>query len=289
MAEQIIIGASFSTMQRLKELANNLRYLSSKERGADVQMQIAFATPLSITPIAAVINDRSLSHAGQFNSYLHTVHFPEGVSECKEVGTYFPIIHLQMEGLTKADMSRKLESLHSTFLDLLNKNIIADRQFLELVTKNTFGFLLGELFDNIEEHSQAKNVYLFAQYWPKTNSCEICLLDDGQGLLGSLRGANRDVSSNEDAMRKILNYRLSAKDEFGDIRRGTGLWNTRLAIINQQLKGEFLILSGDTAFVQSEGQNGQFLKLSETQWNGTIVMMRLVKPVVPFSIYDYVR
>ena len=291
----IQIIQSFNTINRIKELVPNLRYLDGKRDREEIEIaSIKFVTPLSITPVAALINKKSLKHTyqGENKSYLETIHFPDGVEKIDSIQTqktYWPIVHLRLKDLSKEEITRQLSTLHSKYLELLKRNIIADQRFLELVTNNTFGFLLGEIFDNVEEHSQAENLYLFAQYWPKTNACEICILDDGQGLLGSLKSAGREVVDSQDALQKILEKGLSSKTEFGEMKRGTGIRNTRLAITNQEIQGEFFIMSGDAAFLHSVSHGEHLIKLSNYFWEGTMIVMRLNRPITQFNLYNYVK
>lgn len=292
----IKISSVFDTALRLRELIDNLRYLASQDNNSVIKIkQISFATPLSIAPIAAIINKKNLRYYYQKEnaSYLKTIYFPEGVSEIDKIvsrKTYLPIIRLCLENFQqKKDITHQLSALHTKYLDLLKINIVADQRFLELITNNTFGFLLGEMFDNIEEHSNAKNVYLFAQYWAKSNECEICILDDGQGLFGSLKNAGRNVKNDKDALQKILEIGLSAKTEFGSIKRATGIKNTRAAITNREINGEFFIMSGNVAFLHSARQGEKFFILSNYSWNGTIITMRINRPISQFNLYNYVK
>ncbi len=142
---------------------------------------------------------------------------------------------------------------------------------------------------DLEEHSEAKNVYLFAQYWSKSNTCEVCILDDGQGVFKSLKKAGRSVKNSEDALRKILGTGLSAKTDFGDSKRATGIKNTRAALTNKEINGEFLIMSGDSIFLDSANHGEKFVKLTKYYWNGTIVVLRLIRPVSQFNLYNYVK
>jgi hypothetical protein len=292
----IKITSVFDTVYRLKELIDNLRYLASQNNNSVIKIaQISFVTPLSITPVSAIIDKKNLKHnyLEENSSYLKTIYFPEGVSDIDKITarkTYLPIIHLCLENFQQEeDIIRQLSTLHTKYLDLLKMNIVADQRFLELITNNTFGLLLGEIFDNIEEHSNAKNVYLFAQYWAKNNACEICVLDDGQGLFGSLKNAGREVENHKDALRKILETGLSAKTEFGSIKRATGIKNIRAAITNKEINGEFLIVSGNVAFLHSASHGEKFVTLSNYTWNGTIIIMRINRPVSQFNLYNYVK
>jgi hypothetical protein len=291
----IKISQVFDTTRRLRELMDNLRYLADQNNDSVIKIgKITFATPLSITPIAAIINKKNLKHSYQEEnvSYLKTIYFPKGVLEIDKIiprKTYLPIIRLRLENSQeKENITRQLGALHTKYLDLLKINVIADQRFLELITNNTFGLLLGEMFDNIAEHSNAKNVYLFAQYWSKNNACEICILDDGQGLFGSLKNAGRNVENDQDALRKILNTGLSAKTEFGSIKRATGIKNTRAVITNKEINGEFFIMSGNAAFLQS-AKRKTFFSLLNYSWNGTMITMRINRPISQFDMYDYIK
>lgn len=291
----IKITESFDTLFRIKELVCNLQYLGDCEDKSLIKIsKIDFITPLSITPISAVINKKNLEYNyNEINvSYLKTICFPEGVEGVEKDSlqkTYFPIVHLNIENLSKIDMTHRLGSLHTKYLNLIKNNIIADQRFFALVTNNTFGFLLGEMLDNIEEHSEAKNVYLFAQYWPKINTCEVCILDDGQGVFKSLKKAGRSVKNSEDALRKILGTGLSAKTDFGDTKRATGIKNTRATLTNKEINGEFLIISGDSIFLDSANHDEKFVKLTKYFYDGTIVVLRLTRPISQFNLYDYVK
>lgn len=291
----INISRASDTIVRLQQLMGNLQYLSDQTDGAQVHVQdIGFVTPLSITPVAALINKKSLTHdyRGENNSYLQTIYFPQGVGEVEKLSlqkTYLPIIHLPLSGLDKAESAKQLGQLSSAYLNLLKNNVIADPLFLQLITTSTFSLLLDEMIDNVQEHAGAENVYLFAQYWKKNNSCEFCLLDDGQGLLGSLQSAGREVADSEEALRKILETGLSAKTDYGDIRRGTGIRTTRALITNREINGEFFLMSGDTAFLHSASQGQKFFRFSKYFWHGTIVMGKLNRPPSQFQWSDYVQ
>ena len=172
---------------------------------------------------------------------------------------------------------------------MLKIKVINDQKFIELIGNNTFGFLFGEMFDNIEQHSNADNVYLFGQHFSQHYYCEICIVDDGQGLYGSLKNANRGVKDSQDALKKILESGLSAKTEYGELIRGTGINNTRIVLTNNEIKGEYFILSGNAAFLQTANSSPEFFTFHDYYWNGTIVMLKLYKPNSAFNLYNYVK
>lgn len=66
------ISSNFQpTSLRLKELMDNLRYLNSLPIKSRVDIkQIGFVTPFSITPIAAIINEKKLTYSSKEHSWL---------------------------------------------------------------------------------------------------------------------------------------------------------------------------------------------------------------------------
>src|SRR4030042_5554582 len=126
----ISIISQSDTIGRIRELKENLLYLSSLPEGSIVNIhKIDFVTPLSIIPIASIINKKKLicNYKRENASYLHVIHFLQGTKELLNQGlrkTYIPIIHLQLCNLSKQEISRFLNELHSKFLNLLRINII---------------------------------------------------------------------------------------------------------------------------------------------------------------------
>ena len=123
----------------------------------------------------------------------------------------------------------------------------------------------------------------------KNNSCEICIVDDGDGILGSLKNAGREVDDSLDALKKVLERGLSAKTEYGDFKRGTGIKNIIATLTNNELRGEYFIMSGSAGFLQSAQKGKILFNFANYTWKGTIIMMRLNRPLSQFNLYDYVR
>ena len=140
---------------------------------------------------------------------------------------------------------------------------------------DTLRFCIREIIRNTFEHSKSDAVWVCGQYWPTKNSTEIAIMDEGQGILNSLRlNRHYDVSSDIDANKLALQPGVSRM--FG-IRQdpddpwqnsGYGLFmSSSLCTIG----GHFIISSGaDTTFVDSQHQQHY---QSSTQ--GTIICLSL--------------
>lgn len=286
-----------STLNRLTELKKNLTYLDSQDDGSVIRIgKMAFITPLSITPIAYKISKKGLSYnyQGENRSYLETVFFPEGITDSRMIlsysnRTYIPILCVHTASLGPQELTNQLNQLHSIFLQLIRTNVIADPEFIQLITDQTIGFVVSEIFDNIEQHAKASNMFIFAQYWRSNHTCEICILDDGIGIYHSLKKAGRAVQSSFDAIKQVIESGMSSKIKFVDSIRGTGVKNVRAALANRELNGEFMIVSGNAGFLHGASFGEKLLNFAEYSWNGTIVMMRFSKPTTPFNLYKYVK
>ena len=285
------IGGSWDPLARIKELVNNLRTLSSIPDGGTASFSsIDFIRPVSILPIASYAFDHNITIQNA-NSYLDSIEFPEGTntSEFNKIGqTYFPITKADLKSVSRDGREEKLRFLSDQYPKLLRRNI-DDQEFLDRVGNNVFYLLISEMVDNIMEHSEADLAYVFSQFWPANNSCEICLLDNGIGIYQSLKNAGRSVTGDMDALEKVIRQHLSAKDEFGSQKRGTGIKNTINLLSNNELNGYFCVISGNAGyFIDNNGRN-HFINLTQVSWNGTIICMGFQKPPKHVDIYEYIR
>jgi hypothetical protein len=60
------------------------------------------------------------------------------------------------------------------------------------VIENTLCYAIREVFRNVVEHSEAASIWYCAQYWPSSDRVELAVLDEGKGILASLR-ENPDI------------------------------------------------------------------------------------------------
>jgi len=144
-----------------------------------------------------------------------------------------------------------------------------------------FGYFLGEMVDNVYDHSQFAHAYVFAQMYPKMGFSEIALIDDGISIQGSYRKVGYTFNDIEALLKAIEG--VSAKDK----ERGFGL-RTNVRLFAEGLKGEFLVVSGGAALYASH-TNKKVYKLEPSQsLQGTLICVRLPYPAKEVNIYDYI-
>lgn len=289
-------GYRVSLRRRYDEVIRNLSELAVLPKETEFELISRFVTPLALAPIAHLVGTRQLRPdvskcPSQVRSYLSAVGFPFGKSPMaggvSARATYLPLTRLSLARAPE-QRTRALEGLQDSYHQILQQNLSGDEEFLERITTSTFELLLQELCDNIAQHALASDVLVLAQYWPNDACCEICLLDNGQGWYRSLLSAGRKVTDSVDAVSKVVNQGLSAKDEFGEEHRGTGIRNTRNLLLNDEVRGDFSVFTGDALYSCTAGQEPELRRISEFSWQGTLITLRVRKPRRRVNIYDYV-
>ena len=235
-----------------------------------------------------------LNHKENFNikSYLNTIHFPSTLSPSAEneynlkilenyrAKTYIPIISFKTGNDNNTTLIR--ENILSSISQLLKNQL----NFSE-GERQPLSYFLDELTNNINDHSNASQGYVFAQFYPNSNYLDLCICDGGKGIYQSFLDNPKFNPANDiEAMQLALSGH-STKDR--PEARGFGISTTRNMLVNG-LKGILFIWSGNTTFLQAVnkeaivniGENGYF--------QGAFIALRLPM-IIPgaFNFYNFVE
>ena len=235
--------------------------------------------PLLILPIAAYIHETASKYKLPLNldisSYLKTIHFPEGVSSVsafRRISNYIPISLLKR----KDPIGR--ERLVTLFSEMVYESLKAVAG-----TENAVYYPITELVTNIFEHSKKDEGWIFAQFYPRKNFLDLCILDCGRGLAGAyLQEQSLKVSDPEAIKRAVMGY--SVKPE---IERGYGL-STSKRVICEGFGGSFTIISGGAGLI-SQGKQEKLIKFPSFDWQGVIVAYRVPQPKKAIDITPYLE
>lgn len=151
--------------------------------------------------------------------------------------------------------------------------------------------LLGELIDNITEHSKSEEGFLFSQSWPSEKKLYILISDTGRSIFASYAYDERyaNLLTNLESSALVLALRgKSTKDRPESENRGYGISKSRKLIVDG-LGGEFFILSG-CAFVRYDRNGEVVADLPENyRWNGTVILLTIPTEIPKdFNIYKYI-
>lgn len=209
--------------------------------------------------------------------------------------------------LIELEKTVKVDTAFDNTLDPNFSNVIFDRDyedidrmetlFLDNINlpwriKSILSYLIGELICNIQEHSEALKGFLSVQ--TIDDDLYICIADDGITIPGSYFLNNKrkylDIigSDSLEALRYSIRG-LSTKDRPVSESRGYGI-STNLNLVVNGMKGFFILLSGDTLYLSSEGEE-TYMKIPDASaFDGTMFLISLpIKVREEFNLYDFVK
>lgn len=180
-------------------------------------------------------------------------------------GTYIP--------LTRLSVSRIIGEARDEYVH--HGEVIEEeaRRIAHLLTRDddgditeTLTYAVREIMRNVVEHGQTSHIWYAAQYWPTKNKVEVSILDEGVGLLPSLRRNPRlNVDSNQKAIFMALQPGVSgiAKEKR---RRSDGDWaNSGYGLFMTsslcQVGGDFTICN-DSDALRLDSNGSEFLDCS---------------------------
>lgn len=232
------IKKQFRTPDKLMEMVRNIKEIdaavSNKKKSVAIT-NVGWISPISLLPLVVHsaqngIKIRCSSKRKGVTPYLNRVCFPEGTEDLSEINAnHLPITRFSC-GLENPLLGKYEESIISKISPEYRNSFISGLKFLT-----------SELQSNVEQHAKINHYWIFAQYWEKTKTCEICLADSGIGYMESYRGTKYEINDHSSAIKNAIQG-LSSKtpDE-----RGAGLTGIMKMFIDGY-KGEMVILSGDS-------------------------------------------
>lgn len=165
-----------------------------------------------------------------------------------------------------------IDGLQSILQQIIKKQSNAN---FRIVTP--LSYMIGEIVDNINEHSYARYGYIFSQYLKKEGCIDLVIADDGITVYGSYAkfGLFQDEINGDEAMAlKLANEGKSTKNLPNAENRGYGITSSKDMLVDG-LKGSFFMLSGG-AFHRYDIHGSSFVRLPKgVSWNGTVILMRI--------------
>ncbi|WP_321438114.1 hypothetical protein [uncultured Bacteroides sp.] len=227
----------------------------------------------------------------KISSYFEAIHFynildPEHEENFSEYMArfsskrYIPIIKFPAS-VCKDDIKNKILSCIGQILK---------RQLnIKGAIYNALDYLLTELIDNITEHSESINGYIFAQYYRKYKYIDICIADEGITILGSYIKAKRnDITDDVDAI-KQASKGVSTKNLPNAENRGYGIVTCK-EMLTKGLKGQFFLFSGGAFYRKNENEEDFVSLPKDIKWDGTVVLLRIpYSENEDFNFYDYLE
>jgi hypothetical protein len=160
-------------------------------------------------------------------------------------------------------------------------NIILNRYNIK--NSNLIKYILGELIENINEHSKAINNYILGQYY-KSIGLEICIFDNGIGIPENFNNHGISFKTDCDSIKLAING-TSTKD---GSERGNGLSSIN-SIITNNLNTEFIIISGKGIYHYLNDKRILYDLEDKYKLEGTFIgiLFRYKEEIDNIDIYNY--
>lgn len=218
--------------------------------------------------------------------YLKLVRFEnpllvtEDMDLAKMLETYIPRSYIPV---CKFELCKSnVDALQSILQRVICKQSKADSRIT-----TPLSYLLGELIDNMNEHSKGKYGYIFSQYLRSEGCIDLVVADDGITIFSSYVRSGKyldEIGYDEAKAIKMATEGKSTKNRPDAENRGYGIPSSKAMLVDG-LHGSFFILSGG-AFHRHDVHGNVSVKLPpEINWNGTIILMRI--PTAIPDEFDY--
>lgn len=265
----------------LPSLITNLKKFESiiKNNGDKNIMDLSQQSFLAPSTLLPVLQYMELNNINQYISnksnenYLRKV---LGKEKCTD--NTFPLRKLKSFKYDNyIQVSDKIESYLSDLTDE-----IIDLIPLNLDT-NGMNLLFYELLTNIYKHSKCNNAYILCQRYPNINLADVCIIDDGISIPGSLEEHDLYCSNDSESIFKAINGASSDKEGHG--LHGRGL-NTIATITSFGFGEEMLISSRNGACTINKNRIKLYSHVPYIQ--GTFISLRVNTNKIN-NIYDYTK
>ena len=173
------------------------------------------------------------------------------------------------------DCDRVLKSLY----DMKSKSILFGKN------KDAYHYVIGELVDNIYEHSEFSFASVMAQKYNRFGAIELCFFDNGITIPGSYKKLGLDYvpARHFKAILKAVEG-VSTKPETG---RGYGLSSN--VQMFRHAGGRILIVSGHgAAFIDRFGIHPYMLR-PDHALSGTLISLSVPDRALNLNIYEYLE
>lgn len=283
----------------LDGLAQVVKIMAEVDSSEDPDLTIDFSNTRFVSPVFVLSLivylhscDKSVSIVNT-NNYLDTIGIEKfGIRadlmrmtqfkaflESFSKKTYIPIIAFPTDS-----NNDKKEAISS----VVEKMIVSQSNIAPNVAVG-IKYMISEILDNITEHSESPIGYIFAQAYPQKGYLDICIADQGIGLLGSyMKVPGNEIIDDMEAM-KAANRRISSKNRPEAESRGYGIWTSKRMLV-EGLGGQYLMVSGNSFY--HKGLNFErFICLPKGfLWNGTLAAFRIpTNHITTFNYINYIE
>ena len=253
----------------------------------------SFVTPTFVLPLMVFAKGCGKSiHFKNITPYMSLLYFGEGIlpdeirktefiakMEAYAGKTYTPVINFPATENRIDDKNNILTTVESIITRQigLSSNVIMGIKYM-----------IGEMVDNITEHSNSERGYILAQAYPTKKYLDICIADTGISLLGSYQKLqDNEIASDLEAI-QAANRGISTKNLPNAENRGYGIITSRNMLIDG-LDGQFIMISGNAMYMRNKNIDKFIALPNQIYWKGTIIALRIPYINYEFQYINYIE
>jgi hypothetical protein len=243
--------------------------------------EVTWVLPCSIILISSKLKEIILKGAevsyispknAKVKEWLSNIGFPLGKEN--DGSTFVSIKHFLNDPSNKNQVNEQTNSLIDSMEDKIPNNF-----------GDSVKYILGEISDNMDDHSNFTFGSLMAQYYPKKEHLDLAILDNGITIPFNFEKNNISFEKDSDAIKKAVYGEVSTKK--GEKMRGYGLRSCK-DISLEGINGELHIVSRKGLLILKEGSSN-FYDFKGVSLDGTFLYFRLPTPKNKVSIYPYLE
>ncbi|OPX61213.1 MAG: hypothetical protein A4E29_00923 [Methanomassiliicoccales archaeon PtaB.Bin134] len=231
---------------------------------------VSFLTPTTLLPLSITLrklgDDVTIVPPPDPNvaSYLRIMVGEHGFNALNR-STYLPVVGLPKDENRSHPILRKIYELSG-----------------DPGGRNAFRYLVGEMVDNIYQHSGFHDSLVMAQQYRKSGEMHLCIVDDGITIPGSLRSSGISLEDDQAIIDAIEG--ASAKRE---PERGRGL-GTSLHLTVAGYGGSALVVSGYGAVYCDRDRCQRYRLSDKNKFEGTLISMKIPLTTEEIDLYEHV-
>jgi len=184
-------------------------------------------------------------------------------------GTYVPIVQLSQN---QEESSQSIERVYD--IQRQDETLLGNAE--------AFTYVVGELTDNIYQHSQFARALIMGQKYHTKGYVDLSFFDNGITIPVTFEKIGLKLKPYE-AIAEAINGASTIHED-----RGFGL-RTCTAICIKGLEGQLLAVSGSGAVYSSKDENNFYSLSNQYSLNGTLITLRIPLTAPSIDIYDYIE
>ena len=232
---------------------------------------VDFIYPTTLLPLGNLIlqnNSRYTPPNDQLVArYITTI--LENPSPSGGTGTYVPIVQLSQN---QEESRQSLERVYD--IQRQDETLLGNAE--------AFTYVVGELIDNIYQHSQFTRALIMGQKYPAKGYVDLSFFDNGITIPVTFEKTGLKFKPHE-AIAEAINGASTVHRD-----RGFGLRTCTTICING-LEGQLLVVSGLGAVYSSKDENRLYSLSNRYSLNGTLITLRVPLPAPSIDIYRYIE